>query len=732
MENVDFLQKTVQLAQESQRAFERLRSVGAEIAKFYAPLTVTFSPFFNVLFNFIYQQALLSQTIRRMALAGFNVIFPYRLWLNEVAQVEEESFLFERKQQDNLTLMQIITPLLEPKLSQTSSQVALSSTFPQKPGMKRATRQEDQNSMPATGKLRVPFVSSYLMAKELTSNLFAALAEQPFLIPEQVMLVTAENVASKGRPPKREVPAESPLSEKVPPLMKVETRKVVEKEKPLEKTREEPHVNHFVEWQSELSFKILPSVKTLSSLLQYEKTAVPLALSTVMAETALDGFTGLRTLESSQFTRPPEKTTIEEKVAEPIAVKVSEAAPPEVPVGPKLAFQSLSAFAYAGALPTLILEKETPFLQVAAAISLASSLPTSTLSPHTEPSHGYPEIAVKPTAPIASSQINIISKEVSPSLISWIYEGSEALRSTHVALSAVPIGASIAEKVVTETLIQPISSLETARPHGHQEPATEEEKFSRLPTMLALAGAGSLIAYRLQRELTALTRKTQTAKNVFAQIPTATKGRLVHAEASGTTSVSELTSEIAAKFLSVASAVPAGKTTVEATRRPSQTALIAGSVAAITEASAVLLGAPYVKATAETSKTVAKATALASRAATAALVASSFVAMSELYAGASAEAAAGTSAIAATRAFSEAALAQSHPAAYIPNVPPVSQLPSKPLSAAPVIKNNLNFEPDETLEEEEDLRDLERKIRKILSEQISRYYGSSMIGRSET
>jgi hypothetical protein len=65
-------------------------------------------------------------------------------------------------------------------------------------------------------------------------------------------------------------------------------------------------------------------------------------------------------------------------------------------------------------------------------------------------------------------------------------------------------------------------------------------------------------------------------------------------------------------------------------------------------------------------------------------------------------------------------------------VPPVSQLPSKPLSAAPVIKNNLNFEPDETLEEEEDLRDLERKIRKILSEQISRYYGSSMIGRSET
>jgi len=253
-----------------------------------------------------------------------------------------------------------------------------------------------------------------------------------------------------------------------------------------------------------------------------------------------------------------------------------------------------------------------------------------------------------------------------------------------------------------------------------------------LPTMLALAGAGSLIAHRLQRELTALTRKTQTATNVFAQIPTATKGGLVHAEASGTTSVSELTSGIAAKFLSVASAVPAGKTTVEATRRPSQTALIAGSVAAMTEASAVLLGAPYVKATAETSKTLAKATALASRAATAALIASSFVAMSELYAGASAEAAAGTSAIAAVRAFSEAALAQSHPAAYIPNVPPVSQLPSKPLSAAPVIKNNLNFEPDETLEEEEDLRDLERKIRKILSEQISRYYGSSMIGRSET
>jgi hypothetical protein len=186
------------------------------------------------------------------------------------------------------------------------------------------------------------------------------------------------------------------------------------------------------------------------------------------------------------------------------------------------------------------------------------------------------------------SQIGRLLEEVSPSLTSWIYGVSEILRGTALSLSEVPIAASTAQRVVTEALIQPVSSLEAPRTLGTQEPVSrgltpsrpetgvgrteveafrlpaivasliaglsqrypipfsepvisetwgtpleltrvapeetialggmpEVKRFSKLPTVIALAAAESLIAQRLQHEFSALTREMQVARSSYGE-----------------------------------------------------------------------------------------------------------------------------------------------------------------------------------------------------------------------
>jgi hypothetical protein len=51
-----------------------------------------------------------------------------------------------------------------------------------------------------------------------------------------------------------------------------------------------------------------------------------------------------------------------------------------------------------------------------------------------------------------------VTSDVASSIASWIYNQSEILRSKALSLSAVPIAASTAQKIMTETLTQPVSS----------------------------------------------------------------------------------------------------------------------------------------------------------------------------------------------------------------------------------------------------------------------------------
>lgn len=851
MENVNFLQKPLELATSSQESIAKIRSVAAEISRYYVPISANFSPFFNILLSFIYQQILFNETINKLTLTRFTINFPYNLWTDQPHQLEEETpaeieqpntaylpkFLIAKKLKPNLIAdysalttaksnvsflsnlllaKNIASNLAAPIVEQSSIHVPtpkptsflgtaesqgidsttkiVTHSFPE-PRVKKAVRLEKEYSSHLRGLSNAWFLPSFLLAKKITSDLITTLAAQPPQatisqnLPPLLKSETKENLI------KNKKPTAPILTPEVAPLPKTVTaEKKAEKEKTPEEIPEISHVNKMIKWQSDLASKISPSIKSIASLAQYEEPVIPIVSSVATFETATSGFTGLRTLEGPPSTALPSEKAVDndtatglsktwflpsfllaQKVASDLTVALAEqpskvalsqettpsfksetidnliqkekptesafspeaaslpktettekvsivstkqVVPSELSIDTKLISKSLPPFGYAAMLPALILEKQNPFLKIAAALSQASSLPTVTPGPRTEMPYNDPMVAPSTILPVTSSQMNFPTTEIAPSLTSWIYEGSELLRSTGVALSAVPIAASLAEKIISETLIQPISTFVAATPHDYEKPAPEngEEKLSRLPTVLALAGAGSLITHRLQHELVALSMEKETVRKPFSQISPGASSQVTPLRTLGATAISEIAKKIATGLYATALAAPASRAVAEA--QISEAALIAGSVAAVSKLTAGLAeGASY--------------KAVAAQASRAALIAGSAAATAELsariigayYIEAATETSAGTS---ARIAFGDALTQSRQPETHIQSPLPVSHQLLKPLSIAPIIQNNLDSITDEA-SEEEDLRDLERKIKKILSEQISRYYGSSMI-----
>jgi hypothetical protein len=571
----------------------------------------------------------------------------------------------------------------------------------------------------------------------------------------------------------------------------------------------QPTVNDLAKWQEALSVKALPSAVMWASLFGPNRIISPTISIGVKAST-----TPVLNFKTYGVNQKNKEILIESRTPELLKLasglemedkphKELEQIPRKHSLISRLSFQSLSAFYFATVLPNLLMEQRTLFQQIASAITISTSLSPQFLKPTPGSSQVYSGRSVKllttsvsaemtelpkeqtppssiitasslssnnrpSTLPaqfllgtpaktmtnIESPEMRTLSREVFPSLTSEIYEGSEALRTTNVALSAVPIAASVAEKVITETLFQPTSNVDVPKLVNSEDGMAAEEKAARLPTMLALAGAGNIITQKLQGELTKLSGKVAvhispivnpgfgvinagftstsglSAPNVLP-IAATFANQLISAisevpeEKSGSEKVAA--GSIAAVSELVAGLV-LGASYLASAARTSKATLIAGNIVAMGETNARFLGAPYLRITSDSSKTVIKAASRASQTATAIMVASSYAALSQLYAGASAEEKAGASALIAARSLTKAALTQSLPAATnVPALSPVSKLQSKQLSVMPATRSYVEFEGEEMIEDEEDLRDLERKIRKILSEELSRCYGSSMI-----
>jgi len=233
--------------------------------------------------------------------------------------------------------------------------------------------------------------------------------------------------------------------------------------------------------QSRFESKLAPSIQHIASAFQeYGRQTILLAPLPEMPKPLPAGPSRFEGPPSLPLVAPPEKEAPQVGLSEkPEAVipeipspprkeaKVEPSPPISVPVV-RLRPEAARAFEYATGLPSVVVEREVPVLGATAAFPLVS--PLKRPLPSIEPSYRYP----RPTtlSPMRPSQIGRILEEVSPSLTSWIYGVSEILRGTAVSLSAVPIAASTAQRVLMETLIQPVSSLEAPKTLGIQEPVS--------------------------------------------------------------------------------------------------------------------------------------------------------------------------------------------------------------------------------------------------------------------
>jgi hypothetical protein len=116
--------------------------------------------------------------------------------------------------------------------------------------------------------------------------------------------------------------------------------------------------------------------------------------------------------------------------------------------------------------------------------------------------------------PLPAKQVGGLLSEISPYLTSWIYGLSEILRGTSFSLSAVPVAAASAERIVSETLTQPVSSFKdninlyshdsvshdfvTSR-IGKQEGPIKVEAF-RLPSIVSAILSSNTQKYPLQSD----------------------------------------------------------------------------------------------------------------------------------------------------------------------------------------------------------------------------------------
>lgn len=324
-------------------------------------------------------------------------------------------------------------------------------------------------------------------------------------------------------------------------------------------------------------------------------------------------------------------------------------------------------------LPSFVFEQKIPILSLVA-FSLVS--PSKETLPDIEPASRYTRAATLPL--IRSSRISSSIEGVSPYLTSWVSNVSEILRETTVSLSAVPTVASTAEKIVTGALLQRISSVEAPwsltthepnlapfRPETEGKPI-EVEAF-KLPQIVASLVVGLGQKYPLLSGGPEISETLPSTVELTGIIPEETLPLETMPEV-----------KTFSKFSTVI-ALASTESLIAQRLQQESSMLIKGMNVARSSSGETLsgLGAFSPTRTTMVSRIAAASTFLSPRA---------------------------------------------KPAHWGPSGSP---RPSKLSPASPTVQNTFKITIAESTDE--DLRDLERKISRILSEQIRRYYGSTRI-----
>jgi hypothetical protein len=496
------------------------------------------------------------------------------------------------------------------------------------------------------------------------------------------------------------------------------------------------------DFQSRLGSKVAPSTKSIRSALQ--KTGRQTILPASLLATSKPLVTKPSRFEGLPYNppeAPPEKAAPQVSFIE----RPSPVSPPDTsyphkemkgefltPISiPHIQFgaEATRSFGYATGLPKILMQQETPiqtksaaFPPVSAATTAESlefpvsmpverlrsdvvgslesvvklqsyvfdqkipilgllvlstvSTPKATL-PTIEPAPTYagavPPPSVRPS-PISSSL-----KEDAPDLIAWVYNVSKVLRATTLGLSAVPTAASTAEKIITGTLLKPVSSVEAPWSLTTHEPDSAPSRPETVGKSIKVE------AFKLPQILTSLAVGLSQQYPLLIGEPEITETLAPTVELTGVAPEETLPLDTIPEVktfskLSTLVALASTESLIAQSLKEESSMLIEGMHVARSLPGETLTGVGAFSPTRTTmvSRSVAAPTIFPPR------------------------------------------------AAPTQRGPPATQRPSKPIAVRPTVQNTFNI----TIAAEstkEDLRDLEKKISRILSDQIRRYYGSTRI-----
>jgi hypothetical protein len=554
--------------------------------------------------------------------------------------------------------------------------------------MRRISQPEEEYLPPEIGRPNISFLFNVTVARKIAADLTRRLATQApkyALFPE---------FAPSLEPEPTEEAIEKPIEEPAKPVFPIVA--------PLpetgleEKTIEEPAkpVFHIIaDLQRRLESKLAPSVKGMASALQeYGKQTFLMTPLLALPRPLLIEPTRLEGLLSQPLVTLAEKEIPQVGLPErPLA----EPTPPHLALSMRLSPKALTSISFASELPSIVLEGEAPIMKAIATFSRVQ--PLTYPSPSFEPPYRFPApapsvpapsapapsaLAPSTIAPMRPTQISRLLEEISPSLTSWIYGESEILRGTGVSLSAVPVAASTAQRIVTEALIQPLACYEMPQTLGGEEPAsptlttpTREVglEHPRVETFRVPAIMSSLVAAYIQR-YSLLFAEPTVAETHGAPL------EIERVSPEESTALGEMPEEKKYSRLPAVIALAAAESLIAQRLQHEFTA--------------------FVKEVQVARSTYGET-------------------LAEL----------GAAGPVRTTKLGELAATPVFPSTIEPYVPRAPSGPPPSARTVPLtspIQNvvNLTVSAEST---EEDLRDLERKISRILSEQISRYYGSTRI-----
>jgi hypothetical protein len=634
-EKTRYIQKALELARSSGQYIERLWRVKIDVSRFGDFIAPIFSSIFDTLVNAVTQVASYSGTIRELSLNRIMFLPPF-------------DFLF-----------------------------------------RTATTSEEEFAPIEMGKANVSFLFTVTAARKTARTLTKRIATRT---PKSALTLA--------------------------PLFEAEV---------IEETVEEPAKtvpNLVADFQSSFESKLAPSTKSMMSALQKSsrQTFLPLSLL-AMSTPVITGSSRFEGLPYQPSVALPEKEAPQLSLSErPLAASPSVTSYPHKEIKAeflplvsvsvvKFGAEATRSVGYAAGLPNILLQREISILKLPVSPAVSApivespvSMPIEGLRPDVvdalESVAKLPSFVFDQNIPILNSlALSLVStpkkslpsikpasrytksatfEEISPHLTSWVYNVSEILRDTTLSLSAVPSVASTVGKIVTEFLLQPMSSVEAplfltihevdlapSRPEtGGKSIAVEAFK---LPQIVASLVVGLGQKYPLLSGGAEIRKTLTSTVELTGVIPEETLPL-------GTVPEVETFSK-----LSTVIALASTESLIAQRLQEDYNILIKGIHVARSSSGETLsaLGAFSPTRTTMVSRMAAASTFLSSRA------------------------------------------KSSH---WGPSVP---QRPSKLSPAKSTVQNTFNITIAESTDE--DLRDLERKISRILSEQIRRYYGSSRI-----